>query len=530
MSYTLTTPLYYVNDRAHLGSTYTTLACDAIARYRRLRGERVTFITGCDEHGQKIQRTAEAAGVSPQAHCDAVSSGYRTLWERWRISHDRFIRTTNPHHRLLVEQFFARVEAQGDVVEGRQQGWYCVACEEFKDHPHGVENPECTIHRKPLEWRDEVNLFFRLSRYQEAIEALIERPGFIQPASRRREVENFVAQGLRDFSISRVDLPWGIPVPGHDGHTFYVWFDALLGYLTALLDPDQPVELDQLLNQGWPAQLHVIGKDILRFHAVYWPAMLLSAGLPLPEKVFGHGFLTREGQKMGKSLGNVLDPELLLERCGRDAVRWYLLRDIPFGDDGDFQQQRFTDLVNNDLANTVGNLLNRTSSMARKWFADVVPPAGAARSPDHLLAQQALMAGQQVQESLDSLDFRRAAESVLQLAISANGYLNDQAPWKRMKESGQEHAVGEDLYAVLETARWVAVLLAPLLPDLSERMMIQLGLEPFASGRPNNGCSKEPDSDPSPWLQAQGWGLLEAGAALPEPNPVMQRLELEGSL
>ncbi|MCX5938035.1 MAG: methionine--tRNA ligase, partial [Cyanobium sp. LacPavin_0920_WC12_MAG_62_9] len=289
MSFTLTTPLYYVNDRAHLGSAYTTLACDAIARYQRLKGEQVVFITGCDEHGQKIQRTAEAQGLSPQAHCDAVSEGYRQLWNQWQISNDRFVRTTDPRHREMVQQFFKRVEANGDVVEGRQQGWYCVACEEFKDDPADATAPHCTIHQKPLEWRDELNLFFRLSRYQQQIEALIAKPGFIAPSSRKKEVENFVAQGLRDFSISRVDLPWGIPVPGHPGHTFYVWFDALLGYLTALLDPNEEPDLALINARGWPAQLHVIGKDILRFHAVYWPAMLLSAGLPLPERVFGHG-------------------------------------------------------------------------------------------------------------------------------------------------------------------------------------------------------------------------------------------------
>lgn len=522
MSFTLTTPLYYVNDRAHLGSAYTTLACDAVARYQRLKGEQVMFVTGCDEHGQKIQRTAEAAGLSPQAHCDAVSEGYRDLWNRWQISNDSFIRTTDPRHQLLVEQFFARVVASGDVVEGRQQGWYCVACEEFKDDAPGSEDPECAIHRKPLEWRDEVNLFFRLSRYQAQIEALIKKPGFIAPASRQKEVENFVAQGLRDFSISRVDLAWGIPVPGHPGHTFYVWFDALLGYLTALLEPRQPVELERVLSRGWPAQLHVIGKDILRFHAVYWPAMLLSAGLPLPERVFGHGFLTREGQKMGKSLGNVLDPEVLLERCGRDAVRWYLLRDIPFGDDGDFQQQRFNDLVNNDLANTIGNLLNRTSSMARRWFDDAVPPAGVAIQADHPLALAALAAGQTVQAALETLDFRAASEAALQLAIRANGYLNDQAPWKQMKQEGQQDQVAADLYAVLEATRWVAVLLAPLLPELSERMLVQLGQEPFASDRSLPG--------PSAWLAAQQWGVLLPGLILIEPQPVMQRLELESPL
>ncbi|MFM7549963.1 MAG: methionine--tRNA ligase [Cyanobacteriota bacterium] len=513
MVYTLTTPLYYVNDRAHLGSAYTTIACDAIARHQRLKGESVIFITGCDEHGQKIQRTAEAAGVSPQAHCDAVSEGYRDLWNRWQISHDRFIRTTDPRHRLIVEQFFSRVEARGDVVEGRQQGWYCVACEEFKDDPHEAQDPECPIHRRPLEWRDELNLFFRLSRYQGQIEALIRREGFIQPVSRRREVENFVAQGLRDFSISRVDLPWGIPVPGHRGHTFYVWFDALLGYLTALLEPGDEPNLERILERGWPASLHVIGKDILRFHAVYWPAMLLSAGLPLPGQVFGHGFLTREGQKMGKSLGNVLDPGVLLEGCGRDAVRWYLLRDIPFGEDGDFQQQRFSDLVNNDLANTIGNLLNRTSSMARRWFAEAVPPAGDGRSAEHPLARSATQLANSVQAAMDRLDFRAAAEAALQLATLANGFLNEQAPWKAMKQQGQEAMVAADLYAVLEAARLVACLLAPLLPELAARMLSQLA-----------------QAETPHWPTDLAWGLLEPGLALPEPQPVMARLDLDGPL
>jgi methionyl-tRNA synthetase len=522
MSFTLTTPLYYVNDRPHLGSTYTTLACDAIARFRRLQGDRVTFITGCDEHGLKIQRTAEAAGLSPLAHCDAVSEQFRSLWQRWGISHDRFIRTTDPRHQALVAEFFHRVEASGDVVEGRQQGWYCVACEEFKDDPHEAEDPECTIHRRPLEWRDEVNLFFRLSRYQDAIGELVSRPDFVAPASRRREVQNFVAGGLRDFSISRVDLPWGIPVPGHEGHTFYVWFDALLGYLSALLQPGDSPRLDLLTQRGWPADLHVIGKDILRFHAVFWPAMLLSAGLPLPARVFGHGFLTREGQKMGKSLGNVLDPEVLLQRCGRDAVRWYLLRDIPFGDDGDFQQQRFIDLVNNDLANTIGNLLNRTSSMARKWFDGCVPPTTESDGSVHPLAFSALQATAAVPESLDRIDFRAAAEAVLKLAAEANGFLNNQAPWKRMKQPGQEAAVGDDLYAVLETCRLVAVLLSPLLPDLSGRMLEQLGQNPLQSGA---------DSEPSgAWHAALVWGGLPSGQPLCEPSPVMQRLELEGPL
>jgi methionyl-tRNA synthetase len=521
MVFTLTTPLYYVNDRAHLGSTYTTLACDAIARFHRLQGEQVVFITGCDEHGLKIQRTAEAAGLSPLAHCDRVSQGYRELWQRWQISNDRFIRTSDPRHRSIVEQFFARVEANGDIVEGRQRGWYCVACEEFKDDPEHATTPDCAIHQRPLEWRDEMNLFFRLSRYQKQIEELVATPGFIAPPSRQKEVQNFVASGLKDFSISRVDLPWGIPVPGHPGHTFYVWFDALLGYITALLNPEDEADLDRAIQRGWPADLHVIGKDILRFHAVFWPAMLMSAGLELPRQVFGHGFLTREGQKMGKSLGNVLDPMVLLERCGNDAVRWYLLRDIPFGDDGDFQQQRFSDLVNNDLANTIGNLLNRTSSMARKWFDAAVPAPPLPPAATDPLAVAADAAALRFDQAMASLDFRGAAEAILQLAIQANGYLNERAPWKQMKQPDQREAVAADLYNVLETCRWVAVLLAPLLPDLSARMLEQLA-QPV--------INSDAGADPDAWAAARRWGGLQPSTPLPEPVPVLQRLELDGPL
>ena len=514
MTYSLTTPLYYVNAKPHLGSTYTTIACDALARFQRLEGQSVVFITGVDEHGQKIQRTAESQQISPQDHCDLISRQYTQLWSDWGISNDRFVRTTSDRHLPLVQEFFRRCEAAGHIRTGHQEGWYCVDCEEFKDDPADAESPDCPIHRKPLEWRDEENLFFCLSQFQEQIESLIAQPGFIAPSSRKREVQNFVAGGLRDFSISRVNVSWGLPVPGHSGHTFYVWFDALLGYLTALLDDGGPVDLDRLASVGWPADVHVIGKDILRFHAVYWPAMLMSAGLPVPKRVFGHGFLTREGQKMGKSLGNVLDPEHLLQQCGTDAVRWYLLRDIQFGEDGDFQQQRFLDLVNNDLANTIGNLLNRTSSMSRKWFDESLPVDVDAVRSAHVLREKAEQTTAVVRASIENLAFHKACEAVLQLAIDANGFLNEQAPWSRMKQPGQEKQVGEDLYAVLECARFVGTLLQPIVPDLSARILSQLNLEPIQKS----------------WKESLVWGQLTPGDALPKPEPVMQRLELDAPL
>jgi len=514
MTYSLTTPLYYVNDKPHLGSTYTTVACDALARFQRLEGHEVLFITGVDEHGQKIQRTAADQGIAPREHCDRITARYRDAWTQWGISNDRFVRTTDPRHLPLVQSFFQRCEASGDIRSGRQTGWYCVGCEEFKDEPADSNEPCCPLHQKPLEWRDEENLFFCLSHFQERIEALIDQPGFVAPASRRKEIQNFVAGGLRDFSISRVNVSWGLPVPGHPGHTFYVWFDALLGYLTALLDDGGAVDLDRLVSVGWPAEVQVIGKDILRFHAVYWPAMLMSAGLPVPKRVFGHGFLTREGQKMGKSLGNVLDPDVLLERCGTDAVRWYLLRDIQFGDDGDFQQQRFMDLVNNDLANTIGNLLNRTSSMARKWFNEGVPPISPASGQAHSLKTKAEESIGVVREAMPELRFQQACQAVLDLAIAANGYLNDQAPWSRMKQPGAEEAVAADLYAVLECCRLVGLLLQPLVPELSNRILRQLGQTTMETT----------------WLDQLIWGKLKSGSPLPLPQPVMTRLELDAPL
>ena len=514
MTYTITTPLYYVNDKPHLGSMYTTMACDALARFQRLEGKEVVFVTGVDEHGQKIQRTAEVNNISPQQHCDQITRSYQNLWSRWGISNDRFIRTTSHRHQLLVESFFQRVETSGDVYLGRQQGWYCVGCEEYKDEPPQAQSPCCPIHQKPLEWRDEENLFFRLSRFQSQIEDLISQPDFISPVSRRHEIQNFAAQGLRDFSISRVDVDWGLPVPGYPKHTFYVWFDALVGYLSALLDDGGQVRLERLEECGWPASVHLIGKDILRFHAIYWPAMLISAGLPLPKQVFGHGFLTREGQKMGKSLGNVLDPEKLLEMYGADAVRWYLLRDIQFGHDGDFQQQRFMDLVNNDLANTIGNLLNRTSSMARKWFKGSVPSHRSEIDYGHPLVTTAETTITIVREAMPSMAFQDAAEAILKLAIAANAYLNETAPWSRMKTAGNEADVADDLYSVLEACRLVGLLINPLVPCLSERLLNQLGLS----------------IDANNWSNSLTWGQLQSGALLPPSQPVMQRLELSSSL
>ncbi len=360
-SFALTTPLYYVNGLPHIGSAYTTMIADAIARWYRLSGHPVMFVTGTDEHGQKIQRTAEQNGIPPQEHCDTIVHSFQDLWQKLDIQYDSFTRTSADKHEIIVKEFFQRVSEQGDIYLSQQQGWYCVGCEEFKEERELEEDKHCPIHtNQKVEWRDEENYFFRLSRYQQQLEELYEsNPEFIQPQSRRNEVMNFVKQGLQDFSISRINVSWGFPIPDDPKHTIYVWFDALLGYVTALLEEEDEVTLENAIKKWYPFNLHLIGKDILRFHAVYWPAMLLSAGLALPKQVFGHGFLTKDGRKMGKSLGNTLDPFELVDKYGSDAIRYYFLKEVDLGEDGDFNEIRFINKVNADLANDLGHLLNR---------------------------------------------------------------------------------------------------------------------------------------------------------------------------
>ncbi len=511
MSFVITTPLYYVNDKPHLGSIYTTLICDAIARFKRLSGEDVVFITGVDEHGLKIQRTAISKGVDPQSHCDEISNIFIKSWKDWNITHNKFIRTSSKNHESIVNEFYSRVKKSDDIYIGVQKGWYCVGCEEFKDNPDNSPTHKCPIHMKNLEWRNEENLFFRLSKYQLQIENLINEPSFIQPKERRNEIINFVSKGLKDFSISRTNVSWGIQVPDKQNHTFYVWFDALLGYVSALSHNMNNPSLEKSINNGWPADIHIIGKDILRFHAVYWPAMLLSAGMKVPKKVFGHGFLTREGQKMGKSLGNVLDPKVLLSKYGKETVRWFLLKDITLGSDGDFQNKRFVDIINNDLANTIGNLLNRTSSMSRKWFNNRVPN-NELLNDDKTLELYAKEAVFTYKKHFNSYEIDLAANTVLNLAINTNLYLNEKQPWKLIKDENNISLVSNVIYNVLESTRIIGLLLLPLLPDLSKKIDLQLG---------------SIYNDKISWNEQLNWGKLIKKSLLPIPSPIIEKLEHE---
>ncbi len=516
--FAVTTPLYYVNDVPHMGSAYTTIAADVVARFHRLMGRPVLMITGTDEHGQKIERTAMQAGRSPQEHCDLVVKSFVALWEQLNIQQDRFSRTTAPKHEAIVREFFERVQKNDDIYLGQQQGHYCVACEEFKEERELLENQHCPLHPNlKVEWRDEQNYFFRLSRYQQKLEALYrERPDFIQPGMRRNEVLSFVERGLQDFSISRVNLDWGFPVPGDDKHTLYVWFDALLGYVTALLEPDDDPTLDNALKRWWPINLHLIGKDILRFHAVYWPAMLMSAGLPLPDRVFGHGFLTKDGQKMGKSLGNVLDPVRLTDQYGSDAVRYYFMKEIELGRDGDFSEERFINILNADLANDLGNLLNRTLKMAYKYCDRRVPNVAIAKiSDDDTLKSGGTALPSKVEQAFEALAFSEGCEAVLSLIRASNKYIDDRAPWSLYKQ-GQQAQVEEVLYAVLETVRLAAYLLAPVIPSLSNKIYQQLGFAVDFDDVPRHAALLEHHGS---------WGRLPAQQPLGEASPIFQRLD-----
>ena len=517
--FSLTTPLYYVNGVPHIGSAYTTMVADALARFQRLRGESVLLITGTDEHGQKIQRTAEEQGLEPQALCDRNVASFESLWQKLNIKYDRFVRTTADNHHPIVKEFFERVWQQDDIYLDRQQGWYCVSCEEFKEERELVEDHHCAIHpTKKAEWRDEENYFFRLSKYQQQLEELYEsQPDFIQPASRRNEVLNFVKQGLRDFSISRVNLDWGFPIPVDEKHTIYVWFDALLGYVTALLEPDEAPTLENALAQWWPIDLHLIGKDILRFHAVYWPAMLASAGLPLPNRVFGHGFLTKNGLKMGKTLGNTIDPFELVDRYGADAIRYYFLKEIELGKDGDFNETRFVEVLNNDLADVLGNSLNRTLGMLKKYCQSEVPALSSADySSDHPLKSIGIDLGDRVTASYDNLQISSACEAVLVLVRTVNKYIDESAPWKLFKQQ-QQGEVEHILYAVLESVRLSAYLLSPVIPDTSGKIYQQLGFDWDFNRERVEG---------EDFLTHAKWGEVAIARTLGKASPVFSKLEL----
>ena len=476
----VTTPIYYVNDVPHIGHAYTTVAADVLARWRRLNGDKVFFLTGTDEHGQKVAQAAEARGMDPQAHADDIIPRWRELLDLLQISNDDFIRTTERRHTVRVQEFMQRLYDQGDLYKATYAGPYCVRCEAYYTVEELLDGELCPIHRRPVERLEQENWFFRLSKYAPDLLALYaDNPTFVQPAVRLNEVRSFVEGGLDDISASRSAFEWGVPVPWEPGHVFYVWFDALLNYVTAAgygTDPDA-------FARRWPADVHLIGKDILRFHAVYWPAMLIAAGLEVPEQVYAHGFLLVGGEKMGKSNATGIAPAELVSHFGVDCYRYYFLREISFGQDGTFSWESMEARYTTDLANDLGNLVNRVLNMVGSYCGGAVPePEGPAGEAEAALAADRQRAVEGMR-AFDRLEFKRGLEELWTFVSGVNRYVEARAPW-HLNKAGATADLGRTLYECVDALRIIAVLISPVMPSAAQRLWDKLGLpEPLSEQR-----------------------------------------------
>lgn len=508
----ITTPIYYPSDRLHIGHSYTTVAADALARYHRRRGHDTWFLTGTDEHGQKIERRAAEAGKAPLAYVDEIVASIKELWQALHISYDDFIRTTEPRHEQSVQRIFQRLYEQGDIYKSYYEGWYCTPDETFWPESKLKEGKLCPDCGRPVEWTREESYKFKLSRYADQLLAHIAaNPDFIQPESRKNEMVAFIKQGLEDLSVSRTTVKWGIPVPFDDKHTIYVWIDALSNYATALgfLSED-----DSLYRRFWPADLHLVGKEIVRFHTIIWPITLLALGEPLPKQVFGHGWLLfgTGGEKMSKSRGNVVDPHILIERYGVDAVRYYLLREVPFGADGNYTEDALILRTNVDLANDLGNLLSRTTAMIEKFGGGKVPtPVPAA--DDGILRASAAEAVAGLEAAMDRLLISDALVSLWRVVGRANKYIDEQAPWALARDPGSADRLSSVLYSLAESLRIVAVALTPFLVQTPEGIWSQLGLDASAVRSVD-------------WDAAKAWGGLQPGTAIRRGDPLFPRIDV----
>ena len=503
----VTTPIYYVNDAPHIGHAYTTIAADAIARHRSASGHEVYFLTGTDEHGRKIEQTAEASGEAPAELADRVVRKFEDLWKLLGISNTDFIRTTEPRHREAVREIWRLVEKSGDIYLDEYEGWYDVRNEAFVTETQVEELMKLPEQSRPkLERIKEESYFFRLSRYQEPLlRHYAEHPEFVKPDYRRNEVVSFVEGGLRDLSVSRTDFSWGIPVPGSEDHVIYVWFDALTNYLTSLGFPEK----DGNFGKFWPADVHLVGKDILRFHAVYWPAFLMSAGLPLPKTVFAHGWWTAEGEKMSKSLGNVVDPYRVVEEFGSEIFRYFLLREIPFGQDGDYSRKSLVGRVNGDLANDLGNLVSRSLGMIERYFGGAVPNPGEPAEGEREIEKAYGETAEQIAGHLEELAFSRALSAIWEFIGLVNRYVDNAAPWKLAKDEEQRERLGTVLWTLAESVRAISLLIYPFLPETSREIRTKLGLSSEAG--PENA----------------DWGYTEAGTVVRKGENLFSRIKKE---
>ncbi|HVJ50724.1 methionine--tRNA ligase [Desulfitobacterium sp.] len=508
MKYYITTPIFYPNASPHIGTAYTTVAADAFARYHRMKGDDVYFLTGTDENAQKIVRTAESKGMDPKRYVDGIVERFKSLWEELDISNDDFIRTTEERHHKVVKALFTKLHDQGDIYKSEYEGWYCTPCETFWPESKLIDgkcpNPDCG---REVELLKEESYFFKLSKYQDVLlKHIQEHPEFIQPVSRRNEMIRFIEGGLEDLCVSRTTFQWGIQVPFDPKHVVYVWLDALINYISALGFPD-----GELYKKYWPADVHLMGKDIVRFHAVIWPIILIALGLPLPKEVYGHGwFLSKEGGKISKSRGNVQDSFELIQRYGSDAIRYFLLHEMQVGTDGTYSEDNLVERLNSDLANDLGNFVSRSLAMIVKYRNGLLPKA----SEDTALEQELKALSQEVkakvEERMEALDPAGALESIWRLVARMNKYVDETAPWALAKQENSQARLDQVLHTFAEAIRIFAILCAPFMPKLPGKMLQLLGV----------------DQEMLRWEEADHWDVLPAGIQVEKGQPLFPRIDL----